>query len=135
MATGLVAVGDAWACTNPSLGRGASIGAAARLRAAGRAAPRRARPTRTRWCCRFDEETAATVAPYRTRPLSFDRHRLAEIDADVAGVPYQPDDPAWAMTRALCAGGRWATRCWPGRYAAIAAVQRHTRASCSATPR
>ena len=25
--TGLVAVGDAWACTNPSLGRGASIGA------------------------------------------------------------------------------------------------------------
>ena len=24
--TGLVAVGDAWACTNPSLGRGATIG-------------------------------------------------------------------------------------------------------------
>jgi 2-polyprenyl-6-methoxyphenol hydroxylase-like FAD-dependent oxidoreductase len=24
--TGLAALGDAWACTNPSLGRGASIG-------------------------------------------------------------------------------------------------------------
>ena len=26
VATGVVSVGDAWACTNPSLGRGASIG-------------------------------------------------------------------------------------------------------------
>ena len=26
VATGLVAVGDSWACTNPSIGRGASIG-------------------------------------------------------------------------------------------------------------
>ena len=46
VATGVVAVGDAWACTNPSLGRGASIGAAARPRAARRAA--RGRPGRPR---------------------------------------------------------------------------------------
>jgi 2-polyprenyl-6-methoxyphenol hydroxylase-like FAD-dependent oxidoreductase len=103
--TGLVAVGDAWASTNPSLGRGASIGAlhACVLRDVvakeGTADP-------DALVLRFAAETAATVAPYVDSTLSFDRHRLAEIEADVAGVPYQPDDPAWAMTRALGAGGR-----------------------------
>jgi 2-polyprenyl-6-methoxyphenol hydroxylase-like FAD-dependent oxidoreductase len=103
--TGLVAVGDAWACTNPSLGRGASIGAlhACVLRDVvakeGTADP-------DALVQRFAAETAATVAPYVDSTLSFDRHRLAEIEADVAGVPYQPEDPAWAMTRALGAGGR-----------------------------
>jgi len=103
--TGLVAVGDAWACTNPSLGRGASIGAlhACVLRDVvakeGTADP-------DALALRFAAETASTVAPYVDSTLWFDRHRLAEIEADVAGVPYQPEDPAWAMTRALAAGGR-----------------------------
>ena len=103
--TGLVAVGDAWASTNPSLGRGASIGAlhACVLRDVvakeGTADP-------DTLVLRFAAETAATVAPYLDSTLSFDRHRLAEIEADVAGVPYEPDDPSWAITRALGAGGR-----------------------------
>jgi 2-polyprenyl-6-methoxyphenol hydroxylase-like FAD-dependent oxidoreductase len=103
--TGLVAVGDAWACTNPSLGRGASIGAlhACVLRDVvakeGTADP-------DALVLRFAAETAATVAPYLDSTLSFDRHRLAEIEAAVAGEPYEPADPAWAMTRALGAGGR-----------------------------
>jgi 2-polyprenyl-6-methoxyphenol hydroxylase-like FAD-dependent oxidoreductase len=103
--TGLVAVGDASASTNPSLGRGASIGAlhACVLRDVvakeGTADP-------DTLVLRFAAETEASVAPYVDSTLSFDRHRLAEIEADIAGVPYQPDDPAWAMTRALGAGGR-----------------------------
>jgi len=103
--TGLVAVGDAWASTNPSLGRGASIGAlhACVLRDVvakeGTADP-------DALVLRFAAETAATIAPYVDSTLSFDRHRLAEIEADVAGVPYQPIDPAWAMTRAVGAGSR-----------------------------
>ena len=103
--TGLVAVGDAWASTNPSLGRGASIGAlhAGVLRDVvaqeGTADP-------DALVLRFAAETAATIAPYVDSTLSFDRHRLAEIEADVAGVPYQPVDPAWAMTRAVGAGAR-----------------------------
>jgi hypothetical protein len=32
-----------------------------------------------------------------------DRHRLAEIDADVAGRPYQPPDPRWYAGKALFA--------------------------------
>ena len=55
---------------------------------------------------RFAAETAAVVAPYVDSTLAFDRHRLAEIEADIAGVPYQPADPTWAVTRALWAGAR-----------------------------
>jgi 2-polyprenyl-6-methoxyphenol hydroxylase-like FAD-dependent oxidoreductase len=103
--TGLVAVGDAWASTNPSLGRGASIGAlhSCVLRDVvakeGTADPEAL-------VLRFAAETDATVSPYVDSTLSFDRHRLAEIEADVAGVPYEPADQNWAMTRALWAGGR-----------------------------
>jgi len=119
--TGLVAVGDAWASTNPSLGRGASIGAlhACVLRDV---VAKEGTADADALVLRFAAETAATVAPYVDSTLSFDRHRLAEIEADVAGVPYQPDDPAWAMTRALGAGGRGdpvVTRA----LAAISAVQ------------
>ncbi len=103
--TGLVAVGDAWASTNPSLGRGAAIGAmhACLLRDV---VAKEGTGDPDALVLRFAAETAATVAPYVHSTLSFDRHRLAEIEADVAGVPYQPADPAWAMTRALAAGGR-----------------------------
>ena len=98
--TGLVAVGDAWASTNPSLGRGASIGAlhACVLRDV---VAKEGTADADTLVLRFAAETAATVAPYVDSTLSFDRHRLAEIEADVAGVPYEPADPTWAITRAL----------------------------------
>jgi len=32
-----------------------------------------------------------------------DRHRLAEIDADIAGVPYRPDDMRWTVGKAMFA--------------------------------
>jgi 2-polyprenyl-6-methoxyphenol hydroxylase-like FAD-dependent oxidoreductase len=103
--TGLVTVGDAWACTNPSLGRGMSIGAlhACVLRDVlakeGTADPEAL-------VLRFHAETTAVVSPYVDSTLSFDRHRLAEMEAEVAGVPYEPTDPTWALTRALWAGAR-----------------------------
>jgi hypothetical protein len=43
----------------------------------------------------------ATVEPWFQSTLSFDRHRLAEIEAAIAGVPYETDDPSWEMTQAL----------------------------------
>jgi 2-polyprenyl-6-methoxyphenol hydroxylase-like FAD-dependent oxidoreductase len=103
--TGLVAVGDAAACTNPSLGRGASIGAmhACLLRDV---VAKEGTDDPETLVLRFAAETEARISPYVDSTLSFDRHRLAEIEADVAGVPYEPADPAWAMTRALGAGGR-----------------------------
>ncbi|MGY4766370.1 FAD-dependent oxidoreductase [Kribbella sp. CWNU-51] len=100
--TGLVAIGDAWACTNPSLGRGASIGmlhaCALRdlLRDVGPDQPEKL-------VRRFDEVTESTVTPLYRMTLAFDRHRLNEIAADVAGETYQTSDASWAMTKALYA--------------------------------
>ena len=103
--TGLLAVGDAWACTNPSVGRGITIGAlhACVLRDV---VAKEGTADADALVQRFAAETAAVVAPYVDSTLAFDRHRLAEIEADIAGVPYQPADPTWAVTRALWAGAR-----------------------------
>jgi pimeloyl-ACP methyl ester carboxylesterase len=100
VATGLVAVGDAWACTNPSIGRGASIGLlhAVALRDVLRVVPTAEPEALVR---AFDDATEGTVTPWYRATRTFDRHRLAEIDADLAGVPYRTADPTWAMSKAL----------------------------------
>jgi 2-polyprenyl-6-methoxyphenol hydroxylase-like FAD-dependent oxidoreductase len=100
--TGLVAIGDAWACTNPSLGRGASIGM---LHACAlRDLLRDVDPDQPeKLVRRFDEITESAVTPLYRMTLAFDRHRLNEIAADVAGETYQMSDPSWAMTKALYA--------------------------------
>ncbi|HVL06432.1 MAG TPA: FAD-dependent oxidoreductase [Acidimicrobiales bacterium] len=100
--TGLVAVGDAWACTNPSLGRGTSIGLlhalALRdvLRDVGVEQP-------AKLVRRFDEVTGAELEPIYRATLAFDRHRLAELESDAAGQRYSPDDPTWSITKAMMA--------------------------------
>ncbi len=100
VATGLVAIGDAAFFTNPSLGGGASIGLlhARTLRDVLRetSADRPDALVRD-----FAARTAAVIEPLYRATRWFDRHRLAEIGADVAGRPYTPDDPGWAMA---CAG-------------------------------
>jgi 2-polyprenyl-6-methoxyphenol hydroxylase-like FAD-dependent oxidoreductase len=105
VATGVVAVGDAWACTNPSLGRGATIGL---LQAIGlRDVLRDADPgDHDKLVRRFHEWTRTGVEPLYRATLWFDRHRLAELDADAAGTPYQTDDPGWAFSLAMFAAGR-----------------------------
>jgi len=102
VATGVVAVGDAWACTNPSLGRGTSIGL---LHArALRDLLREVDPTEhEKLARRFDELTTTVVEPLYRLTRWFDRHRLAEIDADIAGVPYRTDDERWALSKATFA--------------------------------
>ena len=100
--TGLVPVGDAYACTNPSLGRGASIGLLHAcglrdlLREVGPADPERL-------VRRFDQITQATVSPLYRATLEFDRHRLAEINGEITGQPYLPEDPGWDISKALYA--------------------------------
>jgi 2-polyprenyl-6-methoxyphenol hydroxylase-like FAD-dependent oxidoreductase len=105
VATGVVAVGDAWACTNPSLGRGATIGL---LHAIGlRDVLRETDPGgHDKLVHRFHERTTTTVERLYRATLWFDRHRLAELDADAAGTPYQSDDPGWAFSLAAFAAGR-----------------------------
>jgi 2-polyprenyl-6-methoxyphenol hydroxylase-like FAD-dependent oxidoreductase len=102
VATGILAVADAWACTNPSVGRGASIGMlhAQTLRDT----LRHTGPDRPGELSEaFAVATADTVQPWYEATLAFDRHRLAEMAAEAEGVTYQPDDPAYEITGALAA--------------------------------
>jgi 2-polyprenyl-6-methoxyphenol hydroxylase-like FAD-dependent oxidoreductase len=105
VATGVVAVADAWACTNPSVGRGASIGMlhaqALRdtLRQTGPDDP-------AAFSEAFAAATEATVEPWYRTTLSFDRHRLAEMTAFADGTVYDPGDPEYEMTGALALAGQ-----------------------------
>jgi hypothetical protein len=49
----------------------------------------------------WHETTQATVYPYFESTLTFDRHRLAEIEAEIEGKPYDPGDPVYELTNAL----------------------------------
>ncbi|WP_141015692.1 NAD(P)/FAD-dependent oxidoreductase [Nocardioides sambongensis] len=102
VATGIVAVGDSAAATNPSLGRGAAIGAihACTLRDTLAAASDDPEELVTA----FAEATDLRVSPWVAATTRFDRHRLGELTADVAGAPYLTEDPTWAVTTALLAG-------------------------------
>jgi 2-polyprenyl-6-methoxyphenol hydroxylase-like FAD-dependent oxidoreductase len=100
VATGVVAVGDSWACTNPSLGRGITIGLlhALALRQVMRDHPL---DDPLGFAGAFDDVTVRDIEPWYRSTLSFDRHRLAEIDAMANGEAYEPDDPSWALIKAL----------------------------------
>ena len=86
-APGVVSVADAWACTNPSLGRGIALGLshAALLR----------RTVREHGADLADAFTAATereLTPYYRATVATDRARLAQIEALRTGAPMPPPD-------------------------------------------
>ena len=101
-ATGVVAIGDAAACTNPSIGRGASTALmyAVCLRDTVRdVGTARRRELLERWSTVASER----VEPYVNDTLTVDRHRRAQIEAEIAGESYETSDPGWHLGRALMA--------------------------------
>lgn len=94
VATGFAAVGDAWACTNPSAGRGLSVGAIhARL----------LRDTARKWfddplgfAHAYDAATEEHVSPFYWNQIKADRHRVAEMNALREGTDPPPPDPTVA---------------------------------------
>ena len=95
VATGFAAVGDAWACTNPSAGRGVSIGIVhAQLL---RRTVRDHLDDSAGFARAWDEGTERQVAPYYRDQISADRLRLAEMAALRQGRPWAPPD--MPMTR------------------------------------
>ena len=100
VATGIAAVADSWACTNPSLGRGATLGLlqclALRdtLRSTGVDDP-------AAFSAAWAEATASLAEPWYRATLSLDRHRLAEIDAEIRGEAYRPDGDDWDVIQSL----------------------------------
>jgi 2-polyprenyl-6-methoxyphenol hydroxylase-like FAD-dependent oxidoreductase len=100
VATGVVAVGDAWACTSPSLGRGVSMGTLHGL--ALRDVLRRSDPADpARFAADFEAATRAVVQPWHRATLWSDRHRLAEMNAAMCGDGYRPADPQWEAIRSV----------------------------------
>jgi len=100
IATGIAAVGDAWACTNPSAGRGVSVGLihAQCLRDAFRAEP----DDREAFAIAFAKLTEARAAPYFWSQIDADRARVVEMDALRAGdAPPPPDPRTTALERAV----------------------------------
>ena len=106
IATGVVSVGDAWACTGPHRGRGATIGMLHglalrdRLRDVGLGDP-------YAFARSFHHTTTKDIEPWFTWVRAEDRHRLAEIDAGIRGEEYRPADRWWELDQALrCAAAR-----------------------------
>lgn len=102
VATGLAPVADSWACTNPSVGRGATIGLlhAQALRDLVRD---QGVDDPVAFANAWHDITVERVEPLYRDTLAFDRHRLAEIDAQIAGIPYETDDPGWTIGAAMAA--------------------------------
>ena len=97
-ATGVVAVGDAWACTNPSAGRGLSVGLlhAQRLRDV----LREGMDDPHAVVRRFDAATEADVTPFYRNQIAADRTRIREMDALRRGDEPPPPDPTAAAINA-----------------------------------
>ncbi len=92
--TGFAAVGDAWACTNPSAGRGLSVGLVhAQLL---RRAVRDHLDDPAAFALAFDDGTERTVAPFYWSQVRGDRARVAEMTALREDRPWLP--PTSPMT-------------------------------------
>ena len=100
VATGVVAVADSWACSNPANGRGASIGMLHalvlrdQLRAVGLDDP-------AAFAAAFHAATAEKIEPWYRATLATDRHRIGEVDAGIRGDTYDSPDPAYQFEKAL----------------------------------
>jgi 2-polyprenyl-6-methoxyphenol hydroxylase-like FAD-dependent oxidoreductase len=90
--TGFAAVGDAWACTNPSAGRGLSVGLVhaqilrntARLHINDPMA----------FAAAYDAETEREVTPFYRNQIAADHVRIAEMSALLDGTPVPKPNPA-----------------------------------------
>ncbi|HJT38502.1 MAG TPA: FAD-dependent monooxygenase, partial [Actinomycetota bacterium] len=75
--TGLIAVGDAWACTNPTAGRGLSLGVGHAVELRDRARAHFDDPYRL--ALEFDAATEAKFTPWYRQQIERDQERVASI--------------------------------------------------------
>jgi flavin-dependent dehydrogenase len=96
--TGYAAVGDAWACTNPSAGRGLSVGIVHAQLLRRNVRDHLGDPANFAWA--WDEGTEQYVAPFYWNQIRADRARLAEMTALREGRAWTPDDSAMSRLAA-----------------------------------
>jgi 2-polyprenyl-6-methoxyphenol hydroxylase-like FAD-dependent oxidoreductase len=88
--TGLLAVGDSACCTNPSLGRGMTMGLMHAVGTAEVIANHLGDPVTLAFA--HDQMTQERVTPWYQNTVRFDRARKAELDAPIDGRP-APEPP------------------------------------------
>jgi len=91
VATGVLAVADAWASTNPSAGRGISIGLMHAVQL--RNVVREHAGSPEQLALAFDETTEREVTPWYRHQVMVDRARIEEMDAARDGR--EPAGAAW----------------------------------------
>jgi flavin-dependent dehydrogenase len=102
VATGVISVGDAWAASNPTFGRGISIGMLHALvlrdtiREVGLDCP-------SMFASRFHQRTAEEVEPWYRLTLVGDHDRLAEVNAGICGTTYQPNNDCYQDVKTVLA--------------------------------
>ena len=92
--TGFAAVGDAWACTNPSAGRGLSVGL---LHAQVlRDVARKSIDDPAAFATDYDAQTERQVTPFYRNQIAADRARIAEMNALEEDKPLPARSPMLA---------------------------------------
>lgn len=100
VATGMLTIADAHACTNPSIGRGMTIGLMHTV--VMRDVVREHLDDPATLPLAFDAATQAQIHPWHEATASIDRGRSAELRAAIAGVPFKPP-PEAAIGAAMAA--------------------------------
>jgi 2-polyprenyl-6-methoxyphenol hydroxylase-like FAD-dependent oxidoreductase len=100
-ATGVVPVGDAWGFTNPSIGRGMTLGLMHAVAFVDAAIGFVDQPVE--FARAWDQATRDVAAPWHDATVDFDRVRGPEVEALRQGLPdpFDPADPAVAGARAF----------------------------------
>lgn len=88
VATGYFAIADAWGCTNPSAGRGLTVGFKHAVRL--RDVLRDGGDNPYEQAQKFDAITEAEIAPWYWSQIAVDRDRIAEIEAEREGRQAPP---------------------------------------------
>ncbi|MGY1695137.1 NAD(P)/FAD-dependent oxidoreductase [Geodermatophilus sp. SYSU D00814] len=94
VATGIAPLADAWACTNPSIGRGIALGLVHAV--ALREVVRQHLGDPEEFAAAWDADTEARLTPWYRATVAVDRARLADMDAAREGrpPPSPPPPPA-----------------------------------------
>jgi 2-polyprenyl-6-methoxyphenol hydroxylase-like FAD-dependent oxidoreductase len=100
-ATGVVPVGDAWGFTNPSIGRGITLGLMHAVDIAPAIAEHVEDPRRL--AVEWARRTAERAARWHASTVDFDRIRAPEVEAHLHGLPdsFDASDPSVAGPRAF----------------------------------
>jgi len=106
-ATGVVALGDAWGFTNPSIGRGITLGTMHVVDVAPAIAEHIDDPNQL--SAEWERRTGDTPAKWHASTVDFDRLRAPEVDALLQGLddPFDPSDPSVAGPRAFASAAHY----------------------------